>query len=145
MNIDWDALKELAIDAMKSAYAPYSGYPVGAAGVTTDGRYVSGCNVENASLGLGTCAENGMISALVRSGGGQLAAVWCVNGNGETIVPCGRCRQLLFEFGGPDLLVNMPEGGPQPMTYVLPQAFGPRSLTEFSGSAGNVDLSKTIF
>lgn len=144
MTINWNALKELAIEAMKCAYAPYSGYPVGVAGVTTEGRYVSGCNVENASYGLGTCAENGMISALVRSGGGQLAAVWCVNGDGETAVPCGRCRQLLYEFGGPDLLVYMPQTGPQPMTYVLPEAFGPRDLTDYDSEAA-VDMSKTIF
>ncbi|MFP7696557.1 cytidine deaminase [Trueperella sp. LYQ143] len=143
-TIDWDYLRELAIEAMETAYVPYSGYPVGAAGLVDDGRFVSGCNVENASYGLGTCAENGLVSALARSGGGRLVAVYCVNGNREAVVPCGRCRQLLFEFGGPQLQVYMPQGGPQPMTYVIPQAFGPLSLGEVS-SAANIDLSQTIF
>ncbi|WP_307682053.1 cytidine deaminase [Trueperella bonasi] len=131
---DWDELRKLAIEAMKTAYAPYSGYPVGAAGITSDGRLVSGCNVENASTGLGTCAENGMVSALIRSGGGRLAAVYCVNGNEEAVVPCGRCRQVLYEHGGPQLQVFMPAAGPQPMTYVLPEAFGPNSLEEYRRS-----------
>lgn len=143
-EINWTKLEELAIEAMGTAYAPYSGYPVGVAGLTADGRLVSGCNVENASTGLGTCAENGMVSELIRTGGGRLVAVYCVNGNEEVVVPCGRCRQILYEHGGPELLVYMPEAGPQPMTYVLPEAFGPRSLQEYGGSA-SVDYSKTIF
>lgn len=143
-QVDWDQLRELAIEAMGTAYAPYSGYPVGAAALVDDGRHVSGCNVENASSGLGTCAENGLVSQLVRSGGGRLVAVYCVNGNEDVVVPCGRCRQLLYEHGGPELLVFMPEGGPIPMTEVLPQAFGPRSLQEYGASA-TVDYSQTIF
>ena len=143
-EIDWKQLEELAIEAMGTAYAPYSGYPVGVAGLTADGRLVSGCNVENASTGLGTCAENGMVSSLIRTGGGRLVAVYCVNGNEEVVVPCGRCRQVLYEHGGPELQVYMPEAGPQPMTYVLPEAFGPRFLQDYGGSA-DVDYSETIF
>ncbi|VEI13932.1 cytidine deaminase [Trueperella bialowiezensis] len=144
VDVDWQQLKELAIEAMRTAYAPYSGYPVGAAALVDDGRLISGCNVENASTGLGTCAENGLVSALIRSGGGRLVAVSCVNGNEEAVGPCGRCRQILYEHGGPELLVNMPGDGPVPMTTVLPYAFGPTSLGEYSG-ATSVDLTQTIF
>lgn len=132
VDIDWAELRAQAIAAMKRAYAPYSGYPVGAAALVDDGRIIIGCNVENASTGIGTCAENGIASQLYITGGGKLIAVYCVNGNEEPVVPCGRCRQILFEHGGPNLLVNMPEGGPMPMSQVLPQAFGPANLGEVS-------------
>lgn len=133
-EINWDELRELAIEAMKTAYAPYSGYPVGSAALVDDGRLISGCNVENASTGIGTCAENGVASTLHRTGGGRLVAVYCVNGNEDVVVPCGRCRQILFEHGGPSLQVYMPEGGPMTMDQVLPQAFGPLSFREVEGS-----------
>lgn len=133
-EINWDELRELAIEAMKTAYAPYSGYPVGSAALVDDGRLISGCNVENASIGIGTCAENGVVSTLHRTGGGRLVAVYCVNGNEEPVVPCGRCRQLLYEHGGPRLQVFMPSGGPMTMDEVLPQAFGPLSLNDVPGS-----------
>lgn len=132
-DIDWDELRELAIEAMKTAYVPYSGYPVGSAALVDDGRLISGCNVENASIGIGTCAENGLVSALHRSGGGRLVAVYCVNGNEEPVVPCGRCRQVLYEHGGPNLMVNM-LNGPMPMSEVLPQAFGPADLLDVEGA-----------
>lgn len=132
-EINWDELRELAIEAMHTAYAPYSGYPVGAAALVDDGRLVSGCNVENASTGLGTCAENGLVSMLHRTGGGRLVAFYCVNGNGEVIVPCGRCRQLLYEHGGPNLLVTMPSGIMR-MDEVLPQGFGPTDLAQVESS-----------
>ena len=112
---------------MAHAYAPYSTYPVGAAALVDDGRTVTGCNVENASYGLGLCAECGLVSELARTGGGRLVAFACVDGAGGKLVPCGRCRQLLFEFGGPDLLLDMP-GGIQPLSQVLPDAFGPDHL-----------------
>lgn len=128
-SIDWDTLIHLAKQACTCAYAPYTGYPVGAAGLVDDGRYVSGCNVENASSGVGLCAECGMVSELIRTGGGRLVAVACVNGNGDLIVPCGRCRQLLFEHGGAELLVNMPRGV-TPMGEVLPDAFGASDLAQ---------------
>jgi cytidine deaminase len=126
-DIDWDALRALATEAMRHAYAPYSNFSVGAAGLVDDGRTVSGCNVENASYGLALCAECGMVSALVESGGGRLVAVTCVDAHGNVLMACGRCRQLLWEHGGPDLLVET-VSGVKPMSEVLPDAFGPDDL-----------------
>lgn len=128
MNIDWDGLRDEATEAMRHAYAPYSKFPVGAAALVEDGRIVTGCNVENASYGLGLCAECGLVSALQRSGGGRLVAFTCVDGHGELLMPCGRCRQLLYEFGGEDLLIET-EDGPKRMAEVLPYAFGPQDLS----------------
>jgi cytidine deaminase len=105
------------------AYAPYSHFPVGAAGLVDDGRVVVGCNVENAAYGVGLCAECGLVSELVAGGGGRLVAVSCSNQLGERLMPCGRCRQLLWEHGGPGLLVDTP-AGVRPMRDVLPQPFG---------------------
>ena len=105
-----------------SAYAPYSGFPVGAAALTDDGRVITGCNVENASYGLALCAECGVVSALHASGGGRLVALVAVNGSGAVVMPCGRCRQLLWEHGGPNCLVQTP-GGIKPMSDLLPSAF----------------------
>lgn len=130
MEIDegvWEQLHLEAVEAMRHAYVPYSGYPVGAAALVDDGRTVSGCNVENAAYGVTLCAECGLVSELHRSGGGRLVAFTCVNRDGGTIVPCGRCRQLLWEHGGPTLLVRMPSGV-RPMTEVLPEAFGAEDL-----------------
>jgi cytidine deaminase len=127
MNIDWPALRRAALEAMGCAYAPYSQFPVGAAALVDDGRIVVGCNVENASYGVGLCAECGLVSALHATGGGSLVAFACVDSHGEILMPCGRCRQLLWEHGGPDLLVDTSEG-PQPMTVVLPLAFGRENL-----------------
>ncbi|MDR3036187.1 cytidine deaminase [Kitasatospora cineracea] len=126
-DVDWEALREAARAAMRHAYAPYSKYPVGAAALVEDGRTVVGCNVENASYGLGLCAECGLVSALHASGGGRLVAFTCVDGGGELLMPCGRCRQLLYEHGGPGLLVELPSGV-RPMSEVLPDAFGPDKL-----------------
>jgi cytidine deaminase len=127
VEIDWPALRAAATDAMRRAYAPYSNYRVGAAGLVDDGRIVVGCNVENAAYGVALCAECGLVSQLHATGGGRLMAVSCVDGEGNSLMPCGRCRQLLFEQGGPDLIVEMP-GGPRPMSEVLPDAFGPDQL-----------------
>ncbi|MEU9194910.1 cytidine deaminase [Streptomyces hundungensis] len=124
---DWEALRTAAREAMSHAYAPYSGYPVGAAALVDDGRTVTGCNVENASYGIGLCAECGLVSALQLSGGGRLTHFTCVDGHGEVLVPCGRCRQLLFEFGGPELLLETPDGI-LTLAEMLPQAFGPDHL-----------------
>ena len=124
---DWPRLREAALEATRSAYAPYSGLRVGAAALVDDGRIVTGCNVENASYGLGLCAECGLVSALHASGGGRLVAFACRAGDGSTLMPCGRCRQLLWEQGGPELLVDSPRGV-VPMTEVLPDAFGARDL-----------------
>jgi cytidine deaminase len=123
----WETLREAARDAMSRAYVPYSGYPVGAAALVEDGRTVTGCNVENASYGLGLCAECGLVSALQLSGGGRLTHFTCVDGDGAVLVPCGRCRQLLYEFGGPELLLETP-AGVLPLSEMLPQAFGPDHL-----------------
>ena len=128
-EIDWVGLREAARVAMQRAYAPYSRFPVGAAGLVDDGRIVSGCNVENASYGLTLCAECGLVSALVHSGGGRLIAVSCVDGDGAPLMPCGRCRQLLWEHGGADCLVDA-EPGAVPMNVLLPYAFDADELTE---------------
>jgi cytidine deaminase len=125
--VDWPALRDEAREAMTKAYAPYSKFPVGAAALVDDGRIIVGCNVENASYGLTLCAECGLISTLYLSGGGRLVAFACVDGAGAPLMPCGRCRQLLYEHGGPDLLVETPLGI-QTMAEVLPQAFGPEQL-----------------
>ncbi|MER6052305.1 cytidine deaminase [Streptomyces sp. BHT-5-2] len=127
--VDWTALRTQARDAMSRAYAPYSGYPVGAAALVDDGRTITGCNVENASYGLALCAECGLISALFAGGGGRLTAFTCVDGRGELLVPCGRCRQLLHEHGGPELLVDT-AAGIRPLSELLPDAFGPGHLAE---------------
>ena len=126
-QIDWAALRDAATLATTHSYAPYSKLRVGAAGVTGDGRVVSGCNVENASYGLTLCAECSLVSALHMSGGGRLVAVVCVDGEGELLAPCGRCRQLLHEAGGAALLV-LRDSGPVAMSTLLPEAFGPDDL-----------------
>jgi cytidine deaminase len=118
-EVDWDALRERAREAMSHAYAPYSGFPVGVAALVDDGRTVVGCNVENASYGLTLCAECGLVSSLHATGGGRLVAVAVTNPDGQDLACCGRCRQLLFEAGGPELLVNE-----VPMSEWLPGAFG---------------------
>ncbi|HEY6799575.1 MAG TPA: cytidine deaminase [Agromyces sp.] len=128
-DIDWDELRAAATDAMKRAYAPYSRYKVGAAALVTDGRIVTGCNVENASYGVTLCAECGLVSELAMSGGGNLVAFVCVNGEGHTIMPCGRCRQLLYEFAIPGMLLET-VSGIRTIDEVLPDAFGPRDLEE---------------
>ncbi|MER6024783.1 cytidine deaminase [Streptomyces sp. NPDC001851] len=128
-GFDWEALREVAREAMTHAYAPYSGFPVGVAARVDDGRTVTGCNVENASYGLGLCAECGLVSDLQRTGGGRLTHFTCVDGEGALLVPCGRCRQLLYEFGGPDLLLDTP-AGVLTLSEMLPQAFGPENLTK---------------
>ncbi len=125
---DWDALRAAAREAMTHAYAPYSSFPVGAAALVDDGRIVVGCNVENASYGVTLCAECGLVSALHASGGGRLVAFACVDAHGAVLMPCGRCRQLLWEHGGAPLLIDTPDG-PEPLSVLLPRAFGPEDLT----------------
>ncbi len=126
---DWAALQDEATDAMRRAYVPYSSFPVGAAGQVDDGRVVSGCNVENASYGLTLCAECGLVSALHAGGGGRLVAVVCVDRNGAVVMPCGRCRQLLWEHGGPEMMLQTVRGVRR-LDEVLPDAFGPADLEE---------------
>lgn len=127
MDINWDALHAQAIAAMKNAYAPYSKFPVGVAALVDDGRVISGCNVENASYGLTLCAECGLVSTLASTGGGKLVALYCVDGHGNALMPCGRCRQLLFEHGG-DTLQLMTDNGIRPLSDLLPWAFGPEEM-----------------
>ncbi|WP_255570047.1 MULTISPECIES: cytidine deaminase [unclassified Cryobacterium] len=129
-DIDWAALREAATTAMAQAYVPYSKFPVGAAAQVTDGRVISGCNVENASYGLTLCAECALVSVLHLTGGGQLVAFTCVDGNGRTLMPCGRCRQLLYEHSAPGMLLET-VSGVRTIDEVLPDAFGPRQLAEY--------------
>ena len=136
--VDWELLRREAVAVMGRAYAPYSKYPVGAAAVVSDGRLVTGCNVENASYGLGLCAECGLVSALAASGGGQLVAMVCVDGAGALLTPCGRCRQLLFEHGGPQMLVAA-DGGPVTVASLLPDAFGPQDLAAAAADKAAAD------
>ena len=127
MAVNWAELRAAATEVAGQAYAPYSKLRVGAAGQTRDGRVVTGCNVENASYGLTLCAECGLVSALHATGGGTLEAVAVVAGDGAPLLPCGRCRQLLLEAGGPDLLVDT-DSGPLPLSALLPAAFSGTDL-----------------
>jgi cytidine deaminase len=127
VSVDWDALRDAAIEASRHAYAPYSRFHVGAAALVDDGRVIRGTNVENASYGLGLCAECGLVSALVASGGGRLVAVAVVAGDGQPLMPCGRCRQLLWEHGGPTCLVDC-DGTPRALSELLPGAFDEASM-----------------
>lgn len=129
-EIDWAALRDVAKAALQHAYVPYSKFPVGAAALVEDGRVVSGCNVENASYGVTLCAECGLISQLAMSGGGKLIAFTCVDGHGNILMPCGRCRQLLFEHSA-DGMVLETVSGIKTIDEVLPDAFGPRELREY--------------
>ena len=129
MEINWDSLHNSAKEIMQKAYAPYSNFKVGVAALVDDGRVVVGCNSENASYGVGLCAECGLISSLTATGGGRLIAAVCVDGDGNYLSPCGRCRQLLFEHGGNEMLFMTPDG-PKPMSHMLPWAFGPEDLNK---------------
>jgi cytidine deaminase len=127
MEINWDLLRNEALAAMKKAYVPYSKFPVGVAALVNDGRIVTGCNVENASYGLTLCAECGLVSSLVSTGGGRLVAFACVDIAGNPLMPCGRCRQLLQEHGGSNLQL-MTDQGVKPLSDLLPWAFGPEEI-----------------
>ena len=131
-SFDWAVLTAQAVAVSRRAYAPYSRYPVGAAAAVDDGRVVVGCNVENAAYGVVLCAECGVVSSLHATGGGRLTHVVCVNGHGEVIMPCGRCRQLLWENGGASCEVLTPHGVCR-MDDVLPDAFGPEDLEHVHG------------
>ncbi len=136
-DIDFDDLRSRATAVSRHAYVPYSEYPVGAAALVDDGRIVVGCNVENAGYGVTLCAECGVVSELHAGGGGRLVAFACVDARGETLMPCGRCRQLLWENGGPGLLIDTPLGI-KAMTEILPQAFGADDLAKLRrGAAGD--------
>ena len=121
-EINWDALRAVAVEAMKKSFSPYSNFAVGAAAITTDGRVVSGCNIENASYGLTLCAECSLVSDLLMSGGGKLVAFTCVDANSNVLMPCGRCRQLLVEHAAPGMILET-ISGLKTMAEVLPDAF----------------------
>lgn len=131
--VDWDALKAEAGKAMRKSYSPYSNFPVGAAAITTDGRLVSGCNIENASYGVTLCAECSLVSDLFAQGGGKLAYFACVDGQGNVLMPCGRCRQLLFEHAAPGMQL-LTVSGVKDINQVLPDAFGPAQLEEYANN-----------
>jgi cytidine deaminase len=126
-GVDWEALRAAAVDVAARAYAPYSRFRVGAAALADDGRLLVGCNVENAAYGVTLCAECGLVSSLYATGGGRLTHFVCVNGDSDVIMPCGRCRQLLWEHGGAEMQIETPQGVLS-MADVLPQAFGPDDL-----------------
>jgi cytidine deaminase len=128
--IDWDGLRDEALAAMEKAYVPYSRFPVGVAALVDDGRVIAGCNVENASYGLTLCAECTLVSTLHMTGGGKLVAFTCVDGNGNALMPCGRCRQLLFEHSADGMLLQT-VSGIRTIDEVIPDAFGPRTLAEY--------------
>ncbi|HEX4443489.1 MAG TPA: cytidine deaminase [Galbitalea sp.] len=133
--IDWQVLRDAATEAMSHAYVPYSKFPVGAAALVDDGRVISGCNVENASYGLTLCAECALVSSLHMTGGGRLVAFYCVDGTGGVLMPCGRCRQLLYEHSISGMVLET-VSGIRTIDEVLPDAFGPRQLEEFSATNG---------
>ncbi len=126
-SIDWDLLRANAEGVMANAYAPYSDFPVGAAALVDDGRIVFGCNVENVSYGLGLCAECSLAGDLQRTGGGRLVALSVCDRRGNVLMPCGRCRQILFEHGGGHLLVDHVDG-PVLLADLLPHSFGPDDI-----------------
>ncbi|MDQ6657893.1 MAG: cytidine deaminase [Actinomycetota bacterium] len=130
-DIDWEALRAKAIEVAAAAYCPYSRLQVGAAALVVGQqgavRMITGCNVENACYGLGVCAEVVLAGQLRLTGGGRLLALACRSGTGELLMPCGRCRQVIYEFGGPELIVDTPDG-PHDMVWLLPAAFGPEQL-----------------
>jgi len=129
-TIDWDALRAVATEALSHAYVPYSNFPVGVAAIVDDGRVLSGANVENASYGLTLCAECSLVSALHMTGGGKLVAFTCVDGKGNALMPCGRCRQLLFEHSADGMLLET-VSGIKTIDEVIPDAFGPRTLEAY--------------
>ncbi|RVW05789.1 cytidine deaminase [Rhodococcus xishaensis] len=130
--VDWKLLRDNAHRAMSRAYAPYSKYPVGAAALDMEGHLVTGCNVENVSYGLSLCAECVLVGNLISRGGGRLMAVTCCDASGAILMPCGRCRQVLLEHGGVELMVDT-RSGVRPLGDLLPDAFGP---TEQAGLVG---------
>ena len=133
--IDWAALRTAAREAMAHAYVPYSKFPVGVAAIVDDGRIITGANVENASYGLTLCAECALVSSLHMTGGGKLVAFACVDGHGNALMPCGRCRQLLYEHSADGMLLAT-VSGIKTIDEVLPDAFGPRTLEAYSAADG---------
>jgi cytidine deaminase len=135
-QIDWRALRAAAVAVMKKAYAPYSEFKVGCAALVDDGRIVVGCNVENSAWGVILCAECGLVSSLHATGGGTLVAFTCVNSDEDVIMPCGRCRQLLLEAGGRDLLMETTDGDVHTLFEMLPLSPTPRRVPKDSLKGG---------
>jgi len=135
-GIDWTALRSSANEALAHAYVPYSHFPVGVAALVDDGRVITGANIENASYGITLCAECSLVSALHMGGGGKLVAFTCVDGHGNTLMPCGRCRQLLFEHSADGMLLET-VSGIKTIDEVIPDAFGPRTLVEYREADGH--------
>lgn len=131
-NAPWSQLEAAAAAALSQAYAPYSKYRVGAAALTSDGRLISGCNIENAAYGVTLCAECAMVGQLFATGGGKLSYFLCLGQREghepELITPCGRCRQLLFEHRAADLELKTARGI-MSMEQLLPDAFGPDNIS----------------
>jgi len=134
-DVDWDALRSLAAEALTHAYVPYSKFPVGVAAIVDDGRIITGANVENASYGLTLCAECALVSSLHMTGGGKLVAFACVDGHGNPLMPCGRCRQLLYEHSAEGMLLAT-VSGIKTIDEVIPDAFGPRTLEAYAEADG---------
>ena len=134
----WAQLQAAAEEIMTKAYAPYSRFKVGVAGLMDDDRIVVGCNVENAAYGVGLCAECGMVSSIHATGGGKLTAITCVDQHGNSLMPCGRCRQLLWENGKPTTQITTPEGI-KTLSDILPQAFGPEDLAARAEDQSQMD------
>src|ERR1044072_9202469 len=131
-EIDWKALRDSAIAVSAHAYAPYSRFRVGAAALVDDHRMVAGCNVENVSYDLSLCAECAVVCDIHSTGGVRLVALSCVGPDGEVLMPCGRCRQVLLEHGGPEMLIDHAMG-PRPLGELLTDAFGPHDLARREG------------
>jgi cytidine deaminase len=129
-SIDWESLRASATEALTHSYSPYSNFPVGVAALVDDGRVITGANIENASYGVTLCAECSLVSALHMGGGGKLVAFTCVDGHGNILMPCGRCRQLLFEHSADGMLLET-VSGIRTIDEVLPDAFGPRTLAAY--------------
>lgn len=127
-------LVHAATEAHARAYCPYSGYHVGAAIRTGSGAVITGCNVENASYPLGTCAEAGSIAAMLLSGERVIAEMVVVTDGDEPGTPCGGCRQRIREFAGPDVLIHSVSATGQVLSRtldeLLPHSFGPEFLLE---------------
>jgi cytidine deaminase len=134
-DIDWDALRAAAREALTHSYSPYSNFPVGVAALVDDGRVISGANVENASYGVTLCAECSLVSSLHMTGGGKLVAFTCVDGHGNILAPCGRCRQLLYEHSAEGMILETVSGF-NTIDEVLPDAFGPRTLEAYAAEEG---------
>jgi len=128
--IDWESLRAHAKEALTHSYSPYSNFPVGVAAIVDDGRVITGANIENASYGVTLCAECSLVSALHMSGGGKLVAFTCVDGHGNILMPCGRCRQLLYEHSAEGMQLETVLGI-KTIDEVLPDAFGPRTLEAY--------------